>query len=77
MDASGNRNDTLTKAIKFNSPTEKDNENNEEKILCECQNSTENKSNREVIIILTLSILSFAGLLIYRRRKKPAQNSRN
>jgi hypothetical protein len=71
IDASGNRNDTLTKAIKFISPTDKDTGNNEEKIYCECpKRDEEKKSNISVFIIVAITILSLTGLLIYGRRKK-------
>lgn len=70
MDASGNRNDTLTKAIQFISPTYKDTVNPKGKIFCECPKSNEEqKSNIGIIIIVAMTILSLTGLLIYGRKK--------
>jgi hypothetical protein len=75
MDASGNRNDTLTKPIQFNSPTDKDTGKNKEKIYCECPKSTnEKKSNLGIIIFLATTLLFMSGLIFYARKRKAAAN---
>jgi hypothetical protein len=71
MDASGNMTDSLTKRITFISPTDKDTGTVRDNIHCGCQEKLENReSNFGIVVILVLTILTFSGFIIYRKRKK-------
>ena len=71
MDSAGNRNDTLTKEITFSSPTDNDQENLKEKLLCDCPKVKQKKSlftpiGIGFIFLIIILIIYFAV------RKKPA-----
>lgn len=71
MDASGNKTDSLTKGIQFISPTDNDTITEEENTLCNCPERIEKrKSNFGMVMGAVLTILTFSGLIIYRRIKK-------
>lgn len=74
MDASGNVNNTLTKPVKFISPTNKDDGDESEKPNCNCPNEEILVVNNQLIYALPITIaatlLLIVLLVIYLRKKR-------
>lgn len=70
MDASGNVNDTLTKAIEFYGPTEADEERNRTPEHCNCPPSPESINFTVILIIASSIFIVFLGVFFILRRKK-------
>ena len=76
MDASGNKNDTLTSIIKFISPTDEDQENKIEKISCECPKAKEAKMF-SINFFIVITILTLILFTIFSRGQKAAAKKRD
>lgn len=71
MDASGNRNDTLTNEINFISPTDNDGERFNEKVLCNCPKAKESEvSSIKLLLSICLSVIMIIAFIIFIKRKK-------
>lgn len=77
MDASGNTSETVTQPIKFSSPTEKDQINNDRKVDCSCpevkQTVEHIQSANQSYLLWTITgvvFLTVIGFIIFKRKSK-------